>query len=533
MSALAITASLPAIAAALVLIGARGTERLCSRVTLAAATLAIAGVVASAFGAQIAIDQNDRLSIVLLAVVLSISAVVLSFAERYMADEPNRRIFQANAALLTSAAAWIAVAPNVATFAVAWLLCGVALFSTVRSSREGGATRPAAQMARTAELTGSGAMLAATALTLVVAGNAALTEIGAAASELSASELALGFSALDLTALLLVVATAARCAQLPLGGWLQASLTAPTPVSALMHAGVVNAGGVLIVRWGPLVTESTVAMSLLFAVAVTTLIATTTAMMARPDVKGSLALSTRAQMAFMLIQCSMGAFGAAMFHLVAHGMYKASKFLGSGEAVVASKIAHRDLPSHAADEGGALRRAVIAAGTATVSVVGAALTIEPEIFSQPGDLTLMAFAWATAAQALWWWQSIRRPALGGTLAAIAAVTTASFAYFAGYSLFAGFLAPALPVAASGVVSGWAVVPVFVAAVAVTFARWTAESGGLHEPSAKSVAGRIYRSAYARAIAVGQSSHQFASRGLGSRGSVPSIHSNPKEALNES
>ena len=129
-----------------------------------------------------------------------------------------------------------------------------------------------------------------------------------------------------------------KCAQLPVHGWLIQVMEAPTPVSALLHAGVVNLGGFLLIRLGTLVADVPAAQALLVVVGSVTAVVAALVMMTRISIKVSLAWSTCAQMGFMLMQCGLGLHDLALLHLVAHSLYKAHAFLGAGGAVEQNRL---------------------------------------------------------------------------------------------------------------------------------------------------------------------------------------------------
>ncbi len=145
-------------------------------------------------------------------------------------------------------------------------------------------------------------------------------------------------ASLQLAAVLLVLAVALKSAQLPFHGWLTQVMEAPTPVSALLHAGVVNIGGFLMVRLAPFMSQAPVAQLLLVIIGTTTAVVAALVMTTRVSVKVALAWSTCAQLGFMLVECGLGAWDLAMLHLVAHSLYKAHAFLGSGSAVDAWRV---------------------------------------------------------------------------------------------------------------------------------------------------------------------------------------------------
>jgi NADH:ubiquinone oxidoreductase subunit 5 (subunit L)/multisubunit Na+/H+ antiporter MnhA subunit len=124
-----------------------------------------------------------------------------------------------------------------------------------------------------------------------------------------------------------------KSAQFPFHSWLPDTMEAPTPVSALMHAGIINAGGFLIIRLSPIVALSAASLLALALCGAFTALFASLVMLTHASVKRSLAFSTVAQMGFMMLECGLGAFGPAVLHLVAHSLYKAHAFLGSGGAV--------------------------------------------------------------------------------------------------------------------------------------------------------------------------------------------------------
>ncbi len=110
-------------------------------------------------------------------------------------------------------------------------------------------------------------------------------------------------------------------------------MEAPTPVSALLHAGVINAGGFLLIRFADVMLLAPGVLAVLVMLGGFTALLGGLAMLAQPAVKTSLAWSTIAQMGFMILQCGLALFPLALLHIVAHSLYKAHAFLASGTAV--------------------------------------------------------------------------------------------------------------------------------------------------------------------------------------------------------
>lgn len=134
-------------------------------------------------------------------------------------------------------------------------------------------------------------------------------------------------------AILLAIVALIKCAQLPLHGWLIQVVESPTPVSALLHAGIINLGGFLMLLFAPLFSQVVAAQWLMLIIAGLTASIASLIMITRISVKVRLAWSTTAQMGLMLVECALGLYELALLHLVAHSCYKANEFLRAGSAV--------------------------------------------------------------------------------------------------------------------------------------------------------------------------------------------------------
>lgn len=145
-------------------------------------------------------------------------------------------------------------------------------------------------------------------------------------------------------ALLLVIAVAIPAAQYPFQRWLLDSVVAPTPISAVMHAGVVNAGGIILTRFAPVFSSSGLAQIVLVVLAGISVLLGTGTILVQADYKRQLVGSTIAQMGFMLIQCALGAYLAAIIHSVLHGLFKSALFVQAGSAVHRNEPALLTLP---------------------------------------------------------------------------------------------------------------------------------------------------------------------------------------------
>ncbi len=135
-------------------------------------------------------------------------------------------------------------------------------------------------------------------------------------------------------AVLLFIGAAGKSAQIPLYVWLPDAMAGPTPVSALIHAAtMVTAGVYMIVRCSAIYTHAPTAMFIVAIIGAATAIFAATIGLAQNDIKKVLAYSTISQLGYMFLACGMGAFVAAIFHVITHAFFKALLFLGSGSVI--------------------------------------------------------------------------------------------------------------------------------------------------------------------------------------------------------
>lgn len=154
-------------------------------------------------------------------------------------------------------------------------------------------------------------------------------------SKVAGMPVELGWSGpITLAALFLFIGAMGKSAQIPLYVWLPDAMAGPTPVSALIHAAtMVTAGVYMIVRLSPLFILAPNALHVVAVVGAATAVLAATIGITQFDIKKVLAYSTVSQLGFMFLACGVGAFGAAMFHLVTHAFFKALMFLGSGSVI--------------------------------------------------------------------------------------------------------------------------------------------------------------------------------------------------------
>lgn len=298
-----------------------------------------------------AVLRVDGLTLVMSLVITFVSGIVHSFARRYMAGSRHLDRFYVRLFGLTLIVLLLTAADHLVLFAGAWTAMGWVLADLIGHIRGWKQAQAAARRARWSFLGGS-ALLAAGLTVLALSTEA--TTISGVLRRLDALSL---WAAVGAGGFMLLAAMI-QSALVPFHGWLLSSMTAPTPVSAFMHAGLVNAGGVLLARFAPVAEAVPVVMQGTVLVGALSALLAQAWMLVQTDVKRQLGCSTVAQMGFMVLQCGLGFFAAALAHLILHGFYKAYLFLASGSVVAPT------LPTEEADRSVTGLQWVVTAGTA-------------------------------------------------------------------------------------------------------------------------------------------------------------------------
>jgi NAD(P)H-quinone oxidoreductase subunit 5 len=273
--------------------------------------------------------QLDLTSSAMLVLVCTLAVVVVRYSRTYLAGE-NGLDRYARSLLATIASVTFLVISNHLGFLIAgWVATGVFLHQLLIFYRS---RRQAVIVAHKVFLLGRVADLAFIGSLALMSTDAGTLRIDALNAYAEHSSGALS-PAMQLSTVLLVIGVLLKTAQLPFHGWMLQVMEAPTPVSSLLHAGVVNIGGFVMIRLSPLMAHAPLAQDILLGVGLGTALLGSLVMMTRMSIKLSLAWSTIAQMGFMLVQCGLGVWHLALLHLLAHSFYKAHCFLTSGSTV--------------------------------------------------------------------------------------------------------------------------------------------------------------------------------------------------------
>jgi NAD(P)H-quinone oxidoreductase subunit 5 len=361
---MSLLAPLPLLAAALLAFGRAGRRPgrlpvLSEGAALVALGLAVAGLgqvltegpagMSVGAGALEVVFGATLLNATLVLLVAFIGWIVMRFSRSYLDGEEREGAFHGLMLATLTAVLVFVQSGSLAVLTLSSLGVGLGLrrlllFYPARAA----AQRAAAKFALVWH-GGDVAMVLAAVLLYAAYGTASLSGLA-----LAATSQGLGFAG-HLAVALLVLAAALKTAAFPLHGWLTEVMEAPTPVSALLHAGIINSGGVLLLMAAGLVALSPGAMAALVAIGGFTALFGATVMLTQSAVKTALAWSTVAQMGFMLLQCGLGLWALALLHIVAHSLYKAHAFLSSGGAVAAVANIRRPGPVAVPDLGAVLK----------------------------------------------------------------------------------------------------------------------------------------------------------------------------------
>jgi NAD(P)H-quinone oxidoreductase subunit 5 len=268
----------------------------------------------------------DGLTVVMWVAVTFFSGIVHSYSRRYMAGDRGVEGFFGRVFAFTVVVMVLVAADSFLLFGAAWLAMGLVMADLIGHADGWPQAQAAASIARRYFLASSAALALALGTLWWETGVTAVSGVASAVGAPASATVLFAAGALLLAAMV-------QSALLPFQTWLLSSMTAPTPASALMHAGFVNAGGVLLTRFAPVVAVDSGVMLVVVLVGAASALGGKLLKTVQTDVKSTLGCSTVGQMGFMIMQAGLGFFGAAITHLILHGFYKAYQFLASGSRV--------------------------------------------------------------------------------------------------------------------------------------------------------------------------------------------------------
>ncbi|MEC7814909.1 MAG: NADH-quinone oxidoreductase subunit L [Pseudomonadota bacterium] len=397
-----------------------------------------------------------------------IAWVILRYSRDYLRADPGFRTFLPWFLTTVASVLVLVLTNHLLVLAGAWIGVSLSLHQLLTLYPDRRQARLAAVQKFIASRLGDIAIVSAVVLIWQHYGTFRIPELYALAAANPAQT-----DTLTYASVLLAIAAALKCAQIPFHGWLIRVMEAPTPVSALLHAGVINLGGFLWLRLFPVFDGFTAGHFLLLLVGGITALVAVFTMMAQSSVKHSLVWSTNAQMGFMLFEIGLGAYTLAFLHLLAHSLYKAHSFLAAGRTVKVSAIRF----------GGGVNRTSLTLAVLCATIASTLLWQLPGLVeNQPVLGALLVMAVSAAALGAPGVSSVKTKIL---------VTAMALALVPLYAALHALVGPALPevvtfaVPANAAIAAWVIVAVLGAwSLAVLLAPGASWMARLHWPASQ-------------------------------------------------
>ncbi len=389
----------------------------------------------------------DRLSAVMMVIILGLSTVLYGYSMRYMQQDTGLAHYQTIFALKASCLLFMVSSSNLVMIFICWQLSSWFLSLLAHNY----AHIPTAHGSfRTFIMLRAGDM--AFVLGIILAyhlyGSVELAQLfeRAATAQMHIPLFGGIFKITGTTAvtLLIFIAVMSKSAQFPLHMWLPDSLYAPTPIHALLHSGGINAGGFLLTRLAPLYILSSTTLHVVLVIGLATTILGTCMMLVQNDIKKTLGYSTIGQMGYMIMECGLGAFSLAVFHLIAHGLFKADIFLNCGKGIHEARLDPYKPPQSSSQSSlgviGWIVALLLSFLIPLAITIGVHNILGISFMNSQGLLILLLFSWITASQAMITLFRLKKSLLtkGSMLIVISLVATA---YFFAAEQFTHFLIP--------------------------------------------------------------------------------------------
>lgn len=275
------------------------------------------------------IFRINGFTILIWTTVTFFSAIVSSYAGNYLKGFKFHSQFMMLCLGFTLSVMLLVMSNNIMLLIFSWFIMGVFMSQLIGIDKTWGEAREASRFTQKYFLIGSFFLTVGLLLLAIYSENYTISGLSVVVSELP-------LYILIPSALCIIAAAIVQSAIYPFHRWLLSAMTAPTPASALMHAGFVNGAGILLALFATLMFAANT-LTILFVIGGLTAIIAQFTKLLQVNVKQKLGCSTIAQMGFMIMQCGLGFFNAAVVHLILHGFYKAYLFLSSGEEIAQTK----------------------------------------------------------------------------------------------------------------------------------------------------------------------------------------------------
>ncbi|CAA6826805.1 MAG: NADH dehydrogenase, subunit 5 [uncultured Sulfurovum sp.] len=349
----------------------------------------------------------NELSAILVPYVAILGLVIRKYSTKYMWDEPGYKRFFVLLNFIFSAIYLLVMSNNLIILTIAWQLMSISLYLLITFNvqsksaiKNGGWTMIIHKLADLL-------FIIAVILTYKVFGSFDLTQLSQTWLEMAKSG-PVDNPLIYVIGFLFLFAAMMKSAIMPFHLWLPYTSEAPTPVSALMHAGVVNVGGILLNKMAFLLLLTPSVLNVAFIMGLITAIFASILMLAVSDIKRSLGYSTVGQMGYMIMEVGLGAFSLAIYHLMVHGIFKASLFLESGSLInsarkdpnVPKRLSHELFWEEKPQYNSINMFRMIALFTVLPVIVfmGVKFLLGEDVFHFNAAILILAFAWLTGTQ---------------------------------------------------------------------------------------------------------------------------------------
>ena len=348
----------------------------------------------------------NELSAILVPYVAILGLVIRKYATKYMWDEAGYKRFFILLNFIFAAIYLLVMSNNLIVLALAWQLMSIGLYLLVSFNVASKTAVTSARWTMYIHKAADLVFLLAVILTYKTFDSFDLAQLSE--KWLLMSEAPINDPMIFVIGLLYLIAAMMKSAIVPFHMWLPYTSEAPTPVSALMHAGVVNVGGILLNKMAFLLILSPMVLNIAFVMGLFTAIFASILMLVVSDIKRSLGYSTVGQMGYMIMEVGLGAFSLAIYHLIVHGIFKATLFLESGGLIkyarhdpniperLTYKLFWEEKKEHKSNR--VFNLIALFTILPILVFVGAKLVLAEEFFEFNAAIIILAFGWLTGTQ---------------------------------------------------------------------------------------------------------------------------------------
>ncbi len=351
----------------------------------------------------------DRLSAVMMTLITFVSMLIFVYSMNYMYQDGHARRYLSLICLTDFVLICMVSSSNLMMLFLFWQLLSYLLYLLAHNHVHAG-TLAGAFKTFTILRVADTAFLAGIVLAFQLYGTLEFHELFVRATEMPMTITlwpGMDISGTTAVTLLVFIGAMGKSAQFPLHLWLPSSLFAPTPVHAMLHAGIINAGGFLINRLAPLFGLSSTTLHIAFVVGTITAVLGASMMLVQNDIKKTLGFSTIGQMGYMIMECGLGAFSLAVFHLIAHGLFKGTVFLYCGNVIHKTRQdPHFPPTDHAGPDEPGFSRLTWSTGFVTTLFIPLLILLVTHgvlhipLLESQGTVIILFFIWITSSQAI-------------------------------------------------------------------------------------------------------------------------------------